>query len=298
MIRSGRLDELIELLVGDPSWRGACAAVDPDEQGFISDLDLALDALPEVPDASAIRSAVLLSSARWQTDLVRLSYGDDDLGLMVRLGLETRALNLAEEREDPDELASALASIAEAVSEVGGIPDFDAINRAEAAAESLQNPWARMRVLGRLVLARARLGDRDRAASSIEHLRALAGSTSGDEAKRGKYIVHLVEQLVSLGDNHLAKQVAELEPGDARFLSGPQASGVLARMEAAAGQLDAAIRRAAAFEHGTFDYGVMCWHLLAGAARHGTETLDKSCIVGRARRNSRQAAIRRRLDPA
>jgi len=162
------------------------------------------------------------------------------------------------------------------VSEVGGVPDSDAINRAEAAAGSLQHPWARLRLLGRLVLARARLGDRERAASSIKHLGTLKGFTSGDEAQRGTYIVNLVERLVTLGTGDLALQAAELEPGDARFWSGPQALGVLARAEAAAGQLDAAIGKASAFERGTFDYGVMSWHVVSGAARHGSEALIKA----------------------
>jgi len=310
LIKSGRLDDLIELLVDDPSWRRACAEVDPDDAGFIGDLDLALDALPELPRPSAIRSAVRLAVARWQADLSRLGHTDDDLQLMVRLGLEARALSLAEEREDPETLASALTSIAEAIANIEGVPDSDAISRAEAAAGSLGDPWARIRLLVRLIETRARLGDRNGAADLVERLGALAGATSGDEQRRGTYVIQLVERLTALGEADLALAAAALEPVDGRVLSGPHASGYLARAEASAGALDAALERAAHFEHGTFDYGVMCWHVLSGAARHGTGTLlsaaaafDLGAIIDRCRFDvalilrDHEEPLRRLLEP-
>src|SRR5207342_1905472 len=67
LVRSGRVDALIELLLADGSWRQARLAAAGDDRGFIADLDSALEALPPVPTASAVATAARLAIARWRS---------------------------------------------------------------------------------------------------------------------------------------------------------------------------------------------------------------------------------------
>lgn len=273
LVRSGRVDALIELLLSDGSWRQARLASAGDDRGFIADLDIALDALPQVPTASAVATAARLAIARWRSDALRLNLTDDDLKLMVWIGNEERALGLAEEQEDEGSAARALTSIAEAIADMAGAVDPDALSRAERAAEALQDPWARILLLVRLIVTYVRVGHRDRAAGLIVRLGTLTGANAGNEQQRGVLIRELVERLALLGDIDLAERAATLAPADAVFWNGPEAVGLLARAQAASGMIDDALAAAERWRHSRFDHGVIFKYVLSGAAECGSQAL-------------------------